>query len=176
MYASHTKHSRFLKKDESSLQADDQHSLHNRPINKDSFASKVKYPSKRLGLKSERAKQEEQPSLSFLAERGENYEAPKLSLLQNLTTTNKNVLSDDALNENARMLENVLDDYGVRGEIISVKPGPVVTLYELEPAAGLKASRVISLADDIARSMSALATRVSTSSSTTVRIGTVGSV
>ena len=60
------------------------------------------------------------------------------------------------------MLENVLDDYGVKGEILSVKPGPVVTLYELEPAAGLKASRVISLADDIARSMSALATRVST--------------
>ena len=60
------------------------------------------------------------------------------------------------------MLENVLDDYGVRGEIVSIRPGPVVTMYELEPAAGLKASRVIGLADDIARSMSALACRVST--------------
>ncbi len=60
------------------------------------------------------------------------------------------------------MLEAVLEDYGVKGNIISVKPGPVVTLYELEPAAGLKASRVISLSEDIARSMSALATRVST--------------
>ena len=60
-------------------------------------------------------------------------------------------LSDEALEENARMLENVLDDYGVKGEIISVRPGPVVTMYELEPAPGLKASRVIGLADDIAR-------------------------
>ncbi len=60
------------------------------------------------------------------------------------------------------MLETVLEDYGVRGEIVAVRPGPVVTLYELEPAPGLKASRVIGLADDIARSMSALAARVST--------------
>jgi S-DNA-T family DNA segregation ATPase FtsK/SpoIIIE len=60
------------------------------------------------------------------------------------------------------MLENVLDDYGVKGEIVSVRPGPVVTMYELEPAPGLKASRVIGLADDIARSMSALSARVST--------------
>jgi DNA segregation ATPase FtsK/SpoIIIE-like protein len=64
--------------------------------------------------------------------------------------------------ENARMLETVLDDYGVKGEIVSVRPGPVVTMYELEPAPGLKASRVIGLADDIARSMSALSARVST--------------
>jgi len=60
------------------------------------------------------------------------------------------------------MLESVLDDYGVKGEIVSVRPGPVVTMYELEPAPGLKASRVIGLADDIARSMSALSARVST--------------
>ena len=71
-------------------------------------------------------------------------------------------LSDDALEENARQLENVLEDYGVKGEIVSVRPGPVVTMYELEPAPGLKASRVIGLADDIARSMSALSARVST--------------
>ena len=64
--------------------------------------------------------------------------------------------------ENARMLEAVLDDYGVKGQITEVRPGPVVTLYELEPAPGLKASRVIGLADDIARSMSALSARVST--------------
>ena len=56
----------------------------------------------------------------------------------------------------------MLDDYGIKGEIVSVRPGPVVTMYELEPAPGLKASRVIGLADDIARSMSALAARVST--------------
>jgi S-DNA-T family DNA segregation ATPase FtsK/SpoIIIE len=69
-------------------------------------------------------------------------------------------LSDDVLEQNARMLESVLDDFGVRGEIINVRPGPVVTLYELEPAPGIKSSRVIGLADDIARSMSAVAARV----------------
>ncbi|MEC6999508.1 DNA translocase FtsK [Brucella abortus] len=69
-------------------------------------------------------------------------------------------LSKDALEQNARLLEGVLEDFGARGEIINVKPGPVVTLYELEPAPGIKSSRVIGLADDIARSMSAIAARV----------------
>ena len=66
-------------------------------------------------------------------------------------------LSKDALEQNARLLEGVLEDFGVKGEIIHVRPGPVVTLYELEPAPGIKSSRVIGLADDIARSMSAIA-------------------
>src|SRR6202035_5855037 len=66
----------------------------------------------------------------------------------------------DALEQNARLLEGVLDDFGVKGEILQVRPGPVVTLYELEPARGIKSSRVIGLADDIARSMSALSARV----------------
>ena len=69
-------------------------------------------------------------------------------------------LSAEALEENARQLEGVLEDFGVKGEIIHVRPGPVVTLYELEPAPGIKSSRVIGLADDIARSMSAIAARV----------------
>jgi S-DNA-T family DNA segregation ATPase FtsK/SpoIIIE len=72
-----------------------------------------------------------------------------------------NQLSDEALEENARMLESVLDDYGVKGEITAVRPGPVVTMYELEPAPGLKASRVIGLADDIARSRCRPCRRVS---------------
>jgi DNA segregation ATPase FtsK/SpoIIIE, S-DNA-T family len=70
------------------------------------------------------------------------------------------VLSSDALHANATALEGVLGDFGVRGEIINARPGPVVTLYELEPAPGIKSSRVIGLADDIARSMSALSARV----------------
>jgi S-DNA-T family DNA segregation ATPase FtsK/SpoIIIE len=85
-----------------------------------------------------------------------------LNLLMNPDVIERHHLSDDALEENARMLESVLDDYGVKGEIVSVRPGPVVTMYELEPAPGLKASRVIGLSDDIARSMSALSARVST--------------
>jgi DNA segregation ATPase FtsK/SpoIIIE, S-DNA-T family len=68
--------------------------------------------------------------------------------------------SPEVLADNASRLEGVLEDFGVRGEIINVRPGPVVTLYELEPAPGIKSSRVISLADDIARSMSAVSARV----------------
>ena len=111
--------------------------------------------------KSSQAELEAQPKLDLDHEK-ELYIFPPLSLLKNIKEETFSTLSSDALNENARMLEAVLEDYGVKGEIISVKPGPVVTLYELEPAAGLKASRVISLSDDIARSMSALSTRVST--------------
>ncbi len=111
--------------------------------------------------KSSQAELEAQPKLDLDNEK-ELYTFPALSLLKNIKEETFSTLSSDALNENARMLEAVLEDYGVKGEIISVKPGPVVTLYELEPAAGLKASRVISLSDDIARSMSALSTRVST--------------
>ncbi|WP_145107546.1 DNA translocase FtsK [Cereibacter sediminicola] len=91
-----------------------------------------------------------------------DYELPPLSLLACPSTVVRNTLSVDALKENARMLESVLEDYGVKGEIVDAQAGPVVTLYELEPAPGLKASRVIGLADDIARSMSALSARVST--------------
>ncbi len=69
-------------------------------------------------------------------------------------------LSNEALEENARLLEGVLEDFGVKGQILKVRPGPVVTLYELEPAPGVKSSRVIGLAEDIARSMSAIAARV----------------
>jgi len=110
---------------------------------------------------SARAKAEAQPLLP-LEDRFAGYEFPPLGLLTNPADVTRHVLSDEALEENARMLESVLDDYGVKGEIVAVRPGPVVTLYELEPAPGLKASRVIGLADDIARSMSALSARVST--------------
>ncbi len=89
------------------------------------------------------------------------YQLPPLSLLAlpDSKLVNK-PLSEEALQNNARMLEGVLDDYGIKGEITRVRPGPVVTLYELEPAPGLKSSRVIGLADDIARSMSAISTRI----------------
>ena len=87
------------------------------------------------------------------------YELPPLPLL---TEPKKQIatVSKDALEQNATLLESTLEDFGVRGEIINVRPGPVVTLYELEPAPGTKSSRVISLADDIARSMSAVSARV----------------
>ncbi len=110
---------------------------------------------------SRQAMAESQPGLRF-EEQASAYELPPLNLLTAPIKVQGNQLSDEALEENARMLESVLDDYGVKGEITAVRPGPVVTMYELEPAPGLKASRVIGLADDIARSMSALSARVST--------------
>jgi DNA segregation ATPase FtsK/SpoIIIE, S-DNA-T family len=86
---------------------------------------------------------------------------PPLALLTKPPATPADAAVDEeALGKNARMLEAVLEDYGVRGQIVQVRPGPVVTLYELEPAPGIKASRVIGLADDIARSMSAISVRV----------------
>ena len=89
------------------------------------------------------------------------FEMPSLHFLSNPPNVVRDAsLSSDALEQNARLLEGVLEDFGVRGEIIQVRPGPVVTLYELEPAPGIKSSRVIGLADDIARSMSAIAARV----------------
>ena len=90
------------------------------------------------------------------------YDAPPLSLLERPGRASGPPVPQETLEQNARQLETVLSDYGVRGEITAVKAGPVVTLYELEPAPGLKASRVIGLSDDIARSMSALSARVST--------------
>ncbi len=100
---------------------------------------------------------EAQPS--FLAD--ETYEFPPLALLATAPADRVDTeLSEDALEANARVLEGVLEDFGVKGSIIHVRPGPVVTLYELEPAPGIKSSRVIGLADDIARSMSAISARV----------------
>lgn len=85
---------------------------------------------------------------------------PPMSVLAAPKASDRVTLSKAELEENSRALEGVLQDFGVRGEITGANPGPVVTLYELEPAPGIKSSRVIGLADDIARSMSALSARV----------------
>jgi S-DNA-T family DNA segregation ATPase FtsK/SpoIIIE len=93
--------------------------------------------------------------------RQNTFELPSLDLLaEPKANERKATVSPAQLEQNARDLEGVLDDFGVKGEIINVRPGPVVTLYELEPAPGIKSARVIGLADDIARSMSAIACRV----------------
>ena len=91
---------------------------------------------------------------------GGGYALPPLELLTQPSKSARSTITSEMLQENAAALEGVLGDFGVRGEIINARPGPVVTLYELEPAPGIKSSRVISLADDIARSMSALSARV----------------
>jgi S-DNA-T family DNA segregation ATPase FtsK/SpoIIIE len=90
----------------------------------------------------------------------ELYTFPPVGLLTEAKKSVGPVMSSEALEENARQLESVLDDFGVKGDVGNVRPGPVVTLYELEPAPGIKSSRVVGLADDIARSMSAVSARV----------------
>ncbi len=99
---------------------------------------------------------ERQRALDF----GDSYELPSLDLLTVPPKNTSKATDQAALEKNARFLETVLQDFGVDGRIVEVRPGPVVTLYELEPAPGIKSSRVIGLADDIARSMSAISARV----------------
>jgi len=93
---------------------------------------------------------------------GDNTQLPPLDLLIPTPPAPGGQIDKAALERNARLLETVLDDFHVKGSIINVRPGPVVTMYELEPASGIKASRVIQLADDIARNMSAVSARVAT--------------
>jgi DNA segregation ATPase FtsK/SpoIIIE, S-DNA-T family len=92
--------------------------------------------------------------------KSDRFDLPSVSVLTAPKASDRQPLSKSELDSNSRALEGVLGDFGVRGEIVKAKPGPVVTLYELEPAPGIKSSRVIGLADDIARSMSALSARV----------------
>ena len=91
-----------------------------------------------------------------------NSSLPSPDLLNPTPASQGQKIDKAALERNARLLESVLDDFHVKGNIVEVRPGPVVTMYELEPAPGIKASRVIALADDIARNMSALSARVAT--------------
>jgi len=114
--------------------------------------------TRKKSRRSRRELSEAQPTLEL--EPLDDYELPPLSLLAKPKRKGGLEISDESLEQNARLLEGVLQDFGIKGEIIQVRPGPVVTLYELEPAAGIKSSRVIGLADDIARSMSAISARV----------------
>ena len=100
------------------------------------------------------------PSPTRVARSSDPYLLPPLDLLYMPGKLHRERVSEEDLQSQAEMLEDVLHDYGIKGEIVGVKPGPVVTLYELEPAPGLKSSRVVGLADDIARSMSAVSARV----------------
>jgi S-DNA-T family DNA segregation ATPase FtsK/SpoIIIE len=100
------------------------------------------------------------PAASPKRRNSDGYELPSLAVLAAPKSSERSAPSEQIIKENAVALESVLEDFGVRGEIINAHPGPVVTLYELEPAPGIKSSRVIGLSDDIARSMSAISARV----------------
>ena len=115
----------------------------------------IKPPSAPIKLAKKSAKDRS----SLIANQDDPFELPSLNLLKP-ADTKRTTISDSALQKNADILQGVLEDFGVRGDITHVNPGPVVTQYELEPAPGLKSSRVINLSDDIARSMHAVSARV----------------
>ena len=120
---------------------------------------RIKFPSL---IKKERKKEKSPPpEESQVYENTRGYSLPSLDLLSDVPSERKeNTVSDKKINENKELLATTLKDFGINGKIISVNPGPFVTLYELEPAPGVKSSRVISLADDISRSMSATSARI----------------
>ncbi len=123
---------------------------------KDLIAPKT--PKAKVGRKAEAQRQK-----SLDLGMGSEYKSPPLDLLDAPDPSRSdNAPTPEALEQNAAMLSGVLEDFGIRGEIVKVRPGPVITLYELEPAPGTKSSRVIGLSDDIARSMSAISVRVAT--------------
>jgi S-DNA-T family DNA segregation ATPase FtsK/SpoIIIE len=102
------------------------------------------------------------PAQTSLNLREGPYEMPDVDLLNPPPKKAKRTRQDEnALAQNAKMLEGVLQEFGVQGKIIEFKPGPVVTLYQLEPAPGTRSQRVINLSGDIARSMSAVSARIS---------------
>jgi S-DNA-T family DNA segregation ATPase FtsK/SpoIIIE len=121
------------------------------------IASTVKVAASKKAKASGRDAREAQGALPFAKTKG--FKLPRLDLLAKPAVRN-DAVDEAALRQNAELLQGVLSDFGVKGEIVQVRPGPVVTLYEFEPAPGVKSSRVINLADDIARSMSTTAARV----------------
>lgn len=123
------------------------------------FRSGLVESNKAPAKKGKKAKAAQQPALPL--ENDGQYELPPLHLLDDSTPTRaKQGMQRGQLEQNAKFLATVLADFGIKGEIVKVRPGPVVTLYELEPAPGTKTSRVIGLSDDIARSMSAVSVRI----------------
>jgi len=131
-----------------------------------SASSSPSSPSIPVVAKPEKASPQKKkaPTISqqhFALEDGEDWEFPSIEILDAVPDDHSSAqLDENALRRNAELLQNVLADFNIEGEITSIHPGPVVTLYELEPAPGTKSAKVIGLADDIARSMSAVSVRV----------------
>jgi S-DNA-T family DNA segregation ATPase FtsK/SpoIIIE len=117
---------------------------------------------KGAAIKSAAAAKKAAPRQARLPLLDAGWSFPSLDLLKPAPPRNATGPSEESLQNNARLLETVLQDYGVQGKIVEIRPGPVVTLYELEPAPGIRSSRVIGLADDIARSLSVVAVRIAT--------------
>ena len=147
-----------LKKQKSKIEVERQDPLINEDLGE---------PNK-LNIKRDLPIRKKTPSIdlkqkTFDFEETVNYELPRLNLLKSSSLKNNKNIEENKKNleTKARKLEEVLSEFGIQGKISDVRPGPIVTMYELEPSAGTKASRIINLADDIARSMSALSARIS---------------
>ena len=125
------------------------------PKSKPSVSVAERSPPPMLRATASARKAGAQPSLAL-----GDYVLPDVGLLAAAPKKSREQIDRAALEKNAKLLEAVLEDFNVRGDIVEVRPGPVVTMYELEPASGIKASRVIALADDIARNMQAISARV----------------
>lgn len=125
----------------------------------ESVAERVMEPAEPLVVKPIRAEKKPQKSLNLQPREDGEWELPSLDLLQDPPTQAAEQQDPQSLQRNAQMLQQVLEDFSIQGEIVKIHPGPVVTLYELEPAPGTKSSRVIGLSEDIARSMSAVSVR-----------------
>ncbi len=119
-------------------------------------------PRPRISLPLRKTAPTHQPSLPLSEATPGQWRMPPLALLKAAPPRANSGPSEESLQANARLLESVLDEYGVQGAIREIRPGPVVTLYELEPAPGIRSARVIGLADDVARSMSVTAVRIAT--------------
>jgi S-DNA-T family DNA segregation ATPase FtsK/SpoIIIE len=150
----------FLRGDAAAMTLNDvrQTSVQMHSDRKDVTARFIK-PERHINVSRHEETKPKQSSFELRVRKGA-FELPSTDLLSEAPKTKQTVVNADALKQNAAMLESVLRDFGVNGDIINIHPGPVVTLYELEPSPGTKSSRVIGLADDIARSMSAISTRI----------------
>ena len=109
-------------------------------------------------IHNKRQLEEPQESFEFAAPKG-NYQLPPLTLLDPVPRKSSSV-DDKALLENSKILEKKLLDFGVEGRVLEVRPGPVVTMYEFEPAAGVKVGRITNLSDDLALAMKAMSIRI----------------
>ncbi len=127
------------------------------PFAEDGPVLQVKAP-KPAPKESAREQKEAQATFSFAQDGG--FKLPELSMLTKAPARAAQY-DEGALRQNAQLLVSVLAEFGVRGQVDQIRPGPVVTLYELVPAAGVKSARVVALSDDIARSMSVASARVS---------------
>ena len=129
------------------------------PVVPPTSAAEPRVAAPKTAKPSKRAIDDDQPAFEFTRPEGA-FDLPPLGILSK-PPARTSAIDEHALKQNAKMLEGVLAEFGVRGVIDQIRPGPVVTLYELAPAPGVKHGRVVALSDDIARSMSARACRIS---------------